>query len=52
MEKSYFYFRTSLTDDEQEKIIAFYNNLSTDEQHMVDALRADAVDEFEFNLND
>ena len=52
MGKSHFFFRTTLTDAEQENIISFYNNLSADERHMVDALMSDAVDEFEFNLND
>lgn len=52
MGKSHFFFRTNLTEAEQENIVMFYNNLSTDEQRMVDVLMSDAVDQFEFDLND
>ncbi len=52
MTKSHFFFRTNMSKERQEQIIAFYNNLNSNEQRMIDDLMSDAVDQFEFDLND
>ena len=39
-------------DERQQEIIDFYDNLSPKEQSMIQDLERDAVDQFEFDLND